>query len=74
MDQNVTVTNSAGKSIAVIKGRRYYKAGGKANIRAESPTAIVYENRRGEESRKSAEFFVRYYTEAGYNSPFEFGS
>jgi hypothetical protein len=74
VEQRVTLTSRSGESVRAIRGQRYYKSGGDANIRAESASLIIYENDRNEESEVSASYFVRKYTKEGYNSPFPRGS
>jgi hypothetical protein len=73
-DERVTVTDSKGRSVTVNQGSRYYKPGGKANIRAESETLIYYENSRNEQAPKTRDFFVSHYRDKGYRSPFPHGS
>lgn len=70
MDERITVTSRNGESVRVIRGQRYYKAGGDANIRAEAPGNLIYENDRSEESQVSASYFVRKYAKERYNSLF----
>lgn len=74
MDERVTITGPDGNSVTVIRSKRYYKPGGEANIRAESDGDIRYQDRRGDERKESASFFVRKYKKKGYNSPFPSGS
>lgn len=74
MDEYITVTSSSGESVRVIRGQRYYKAGGDANIRAEELDRLIYENDRTEESRVSANYFVRKYAKEGYKTFFPRGS
>jgi hypothetical protein len=70
----ITVTNRRGESVRVTPGQRYYKSGGDANIRADSPTRFIYENDRSEESEVSASYFVHKYNKEGYRSLFPRGS
>lgn len=74
VEELITVTNTRGESVRVAQGQRYYKSGGDANIRADSPTSFVYENDRTEESEVSASFFVRKYNKEDYRSLFPRGS
>jgi hypothetical protein len=70
VDGLITVANTRGESARVVQGQRYYKSGGDANIRADSPTRFIYENDRTEESEVSASYFVRKYNKEGYRSLF----
>jgi hypothetical protein len=74
MADMVRITGPGGDAVTVEQGQRYYKSGGKANIRADSDTTLFYENRRGEERPVTAGFFVRHYRVLGFNSPYSFGS
>lgn len=74
MEERITVTGPGGRSVTVVRGKRYYKPGGEANIRAESVSDIRYEDRRGDERPETPAFFVRKYTAEGYDSSFPFDS